>query len=119
MKLRLRVGRGTLEMRDRETEGHSQRVLQMTMTLAERMGIHGDELIHIRRGSLLHDIGKIAIPDNILQKPGSLDDEEWKIMRRHPSIAYEMLSTISFLEPSLEIPYCHHEKWMEVVIHRG
>lgn len=101
----------TLEMRDRETEGHSQRVLQMTVTLAERMGIHGDELTHVRRGSLLHDIGKIAIPDSILQKPGALNDEEWKIMRRHPSIAYEMLSTISFLEPSLEIPYCHHEKW--------
>lgn len=101
----------TLEMRDRETEGHSQRVLQMTVKLAERMGISGEELVHVKRGSLLHDIGKIAIPDNILQKPGELNEKEWKIMRRHPSIAYEMLSTISFLEPSLEIPYCHHEKW--------
>ncbi|HAF62448.1 MAG TPA: hypothetical protein DCK95_08990 [Anaerolineaceae bacterium] len=101
----------TLEMRDRETEGHSQRVLQMTITLAKRMGFHGDELVHVRRGSLLHDIGKMAIPDSILQKPGPLDEEEWKIMRRHPSIAYEMLSPISFLAPSLEIPYCHHEKW--------
>ena len=101
----------TLEMRDRETEGHSQRVLDMTMQLAEKMGIRGDDLIHVRRGSLLHDIGKIAIPDNILQKPGPLNDEEWQIMRRHPSIAYEMLSSIHFLEPALEIPYFHHEKW--------
>jgi HD-GYP domain-containing protein (c-di-GMP phosphodiesterase class II) len=101
----------TLEMRDRETEGHSQRVLGMTMQLAEKMGIHGEELIHVRRGSLLHDIGKIAIPDSILQKPGPLNDEEWDTMRRHPSIAYEMLSSINFLEPALEIPYCHHEKW--------
>jgi HD-GYP domain-containing protein (c-di-GMP phosphodiesterase class II) len=101
----------TLEMRDRETEGHSQRVLGMTMRLAEKMGVHGEDLVHIRRGSLLHDIGKIAIPDNILQKPGPLTDEEWETMRRHPSIAYEMLSSIHFLEPALEIPYHHHEKW--------
>jgi HD-GYP domain-containing protein (c-di-GMP phosphodiesterase class II) len=101
----------TLEMRDRETEGHSQRVLGMTLQLAEKMGIHGEELVHVRRGSLLHDIGKIAIPDSILQKPGPLNDEEWDTMRRHPSIAYEMLSSINFLEPALEIPYCHHEKW--------
>lgn len=101
----------TLEMRDRETEGHSQRVLGMTMHLAEKMGVHGEDLVHIRRGSLLHDIGKIAIPDNILQKPGPLTDEEWETMRRHPSIAYEMLSSIHFLEPALEIPYHHHEKW--------
>ncbi|NMC29431.1 MAG: GAF domain-containing protein [Pelolinea sp.] len=101
----------TLEMRDRETEGHSQRVLGMTLHLAEKMGVSEDELVHIRRGSLLHDIGKIAIPDSILQKPGPLTDEEWETMRRHPSIAYEMLSSIHFLEPALEIPYCHHEKW--------
>lgn len=101
----------TLEMRDRETEGHSQRVLGLTLRLAEKMGIHGEELVHIRRGSLLHDIGKIAIPDSILQKPGPLTDEEWETMRRHPSIAYEMLSSIHFLEPALEIPYSHHEKW--------
>ena len=101
----------TLEMRDRETEGHSQRVLGLTLRLAEKMGIRGEELVHIRRGSLLHDIGKIAIPDSILQKPGPLTDDEWKTMRRHPSIAYEMLSSIHFLEPALEIPYSHHEKW--------
>jgi len=101
----------TLEMRDRETEGHSQRVLGMTLQLAEKMGIHGEELIHVRRGTLLHDIGKIAIPDSILQKPGPLNDEEWDTMRRHPSIAFEMLFSINFLEPALEIPYCHHEKW--------
>lgn len=101
----------TLEMRDRETEGHSQRVLELTMQLAEKMGIRGDALVQVRRGSLLHDIGKIAIPDSILQKPGPLNDEEWKIMREHPAIAYKMLSSIHFLEPALEIPYYHHEKW--------
>jgi len=101
----------TLEMRDRETEGHSQRVLEMTLRLAEKMGVRGDALLHIRRGSLLHDIGKIAIPDSILQKAGPLTEEEWETMRKHPRIAYEMLSSIHFLEPALEIPYCHHEKW--------
>jgi HD-GYP domain-containing protein (c-di-GMP phosphodiesterase class II) len=100
----------TLEMRDRETEGHSQRVLGMTLRLAEKMGVRGEELLHIRRGSLLHDIGKIAIPDDVLQKPGPLNNEEWETMRRHPSSAYEMLSSIHFLEPALEISYCHHEK---------
>jgi HD-GYP domain-containing protein (c-di-GMP phosphodiesterase class II) len=69
------------------------------------------EIVHIRRGALLHDIGKMGIPDAILLKPGPLDDEEWQIMRQHPVYAYELLSPIPFLKPSLEIPYCHHEKW--------
>jgi len=101
----------TLEMRDRETEGHSQRVLKLTLELANRMGITGDEIIHLRRGTLLHDIGKIGIPDDILLKPGPLTKKEWRTMRQHPVYAYEMLSFIPLLAPALDIPYCHNEKW--------
>ena len=100
-----------LELRDMETEGHSQRVTEMTLRLARRFGIDGPELMHVRRGALLHDIGKMGIPDDILNKPGALSDEEWEIMRKHPVYAYEMLSPIQYLRPALEIPYCHHEKW--------
>jgi len=100
-----------LEIRDMETEGHSQRVTEMTLRLARRFGIDGPELMHVRRGALLHDIGKMGIPDAILNKPGALSDEEWEIMRKHPVYAYEMLSPIQYLRPALEIPYCHHEKW--------
>ena len=100
-----------LEIRDMETKGHSQRVTEMTLRLARRFGIDGPELMHVRRGALLHDIGKMGIPDAILNKPGALSDEEWEIMRKHPVYAYEMLSPIQYLRPALEIPYCHHEKW--------
>lgn len=100
-----------LELRDMETEGHSQRVTEMTLRLARAMGTSDDEIIQIRRGALLHDIGKMGIPDSILLKPGKLTEEEWQIMYQHPVYAYEMLSTISFLRPALDIPYCHHEKW--------
>ncbi len=100
-----------LDLRDKETKGHSQRVTNMTLRLAREMGFRDSELVHIRRGALLHDIGKIGIPDNILFKPGPLTDEEWEIMRKHPVYAYELLSPISFLRPALDIPYCHHEKW--------
>ncbi len=100
-----------LEYRDRETEGHTRRVTEMTVSLAHFLGLHGDTLTHIRRGALLHDIGKIGIPDAILLKPGPLTDEERAIMQRHPQIAFEMLSPIAFLRPALDIPYCHHEKW--------
>ena len=100
-----------LELRDRETEGHSQRVTEMTVQLAMRLGIRDEELVHIRRGVLLHDIGKMGIPDHILLKKGSLTDEEWEIMRRHPIYAFNMLSRIEYLLPSLDIPYCHHERW--------
>ena len=101
----------TLELRDHETEGHSQRVAQMTLRLAGKMGMKEQEFIHIQRGSLLHDIGKMGIPDNILLKEGPLSKEEWTVMHRHPIYAYDMLSTIPFLKRSLDIPYCHHEKW--------
>jgi cyclic di-GMP phosphodiesterase len=100
-----------LEKRDRETEGHSQRVTTMTVRLARLMGISDGELVYIRRGALLHDVGKIGIPDAILLKPGKLTAEEWLIMRQHPVYAYEMLSPIIYFRDSLDIPYYHHEKW--------
>jgi len=100
-----------LDLRDEETEGHTQRVTELTLQLARGMGISEAELAHIRRGCLLHDIGKMGIPDNILRKPGPLTDEEWVIMRKHPQYAFEMLSPISYLRPALDIPGCHHEKW--------
>jgi putative nucleotidyltransferase with HDIG domain len=100
-----------LDLRDRETEGHTERVTEMTLKLARSMGIGDEELVHIRRGALLHDIGKMAIPDSILLKPGPLDDREWEIMRGHPAQAYQLLSPVAFLRPAVDIPYCHHEKW--------
>ncbi len=100
-----------LELRDRETEGHTQRVTNGTMTLARSLSINEESLVHIYRGALLHDIGKMGIPDNILRKPGHLSEEEWQIMRLHPVYAYEWLNPIEYLQPALEIPYCHHEKW--------
>lgn len=93
-----------LELRDGETEGHSQRVTTLTVRLAEMMGVDKKQIVHIRRGALLHDIGKMAIPDSILLKPGKLTEEEWKIMRQHPVYAVEMLKNIPFLQPALEIP---------------
>jgi HD-GYP domain-containing protein (c-di-GMP phosphodiesterase class II) len=100
-----------LDYRDKETEGHSQRVTEITLQIARATGTGEEELIHLRRGALLHDIGKMGIPDNILLKPGKLTDEEWVVMKRHPEIAYELLSPIVFLRPALDIPHCHHEKW--------
>ncbi len=100
-----------LDLRDRETEGHSQRVTQLSERLAAAMGMPDKALLHLRRGALLHDIGKMGVPDQILLKPGPLSDEEWAIMRQHPTLAYEMLAPIHYLRPALEIPYCHHEKW--------
>jgi response regulator RpfG family c-di-GMP phosphodiesterase len=102
---------GALDLRDKETEGHSLRVTEMTVHLARQMGLHEDELVHIRRGALLHDIGKLGIPDSILLKPGKLTEEEWAIMKTHPTLAYQWLSPITYLHPALDIPYCHHEKW--------
>jgi len=100
-----------LDLRDRETEGHTQRVTEMTVRLARQLGCTEEEIIHIRRGALLHDMGKMGIPDEILQKPGPLTDEEWKVMRKHPLYAYQMLSPISYLNQALIIPYYHHERW--------
>lgn len=100
-----------LELRDRETQGHTERVADTAVSLARNVGIQVDELVHLRRGALLHDIGKMGVPDAILHKPGPLDDEEWKVMRQHPVYSYELLSPIPYLRPALDIPYCHHEKW--------
>jgi PAS domain S-box-containing protein len=100
-----------LELRDKETEGHSQNVTQMTLHLAKAFNFTKEELVHLRRGALLHDIGKMGIPDNILLKPGPLTPEEWRIMKQHPVYAYQLLASIPYLRPSLDIPYCHHEHW--------
>ena len=100
-----------LDLRDRETEGHTQRVTDLTLRLARKMGLSEEQLILIRRGALLHDIGKMGIPDYILLKPEELTDEEQHIMRQHPQLAYDMLEPIAYLRDALNIPYCHHEKW--------
>ena len=100
-----------LELRDKETMGHAQRVSSVTIELARKLGVPEADLVHIRRGALLHDIGKIAIPDNILFKEGPLTQEEWAIMRRHTTHAFDLLSPINFLQNALMIPYCHHEHW--------
>ena len=100
-----------LDLRDRETEGHTQRVTELTLKVARTLGFSEEDLSHIRRGALLHDMGKMAIPDEILQKPGPLNEIEWQEMRKHPLYAYNMLSPISYLHPALNIPLHHHERW--------
>ncbi len=100
-----------VDLRDSETEGHSQRVADMTVDLARRLGVSNDHIMDIRRGALLHDIGKIGVPDAILTKPGNLTPEEREIMNKHTQYAYDMLSPIIFLGPAISIPYCHHESW--------
>lgn len=100
-----------LELRDKETEGHSRRVTETTVAVARTMGISEEVVEHIRRGALLHDIGKMGIPDDILRKEGLLTHEERAIVRKHPETAYDLLKEISFLKNALDIPYCHHEKW--------
>lgn len=101
----------TLEVRDIETEGHSQRVTELTDSLASALNYSTGDLMNMRRGAMLHDIGKLGIPDTILLKPDSLSDTEWDQMRRHPIIAHELLSRIDFLKPALDIPHYHHERW--------
>lgn len=100
-----------LELRDKETEGHSRRVTYLTLQMARRFGFSEEEQAHIRRGVLLHDIGKMGIPDQVLKKTGPLDREEWLEMKKHPQFAYDLLHPITYLRPALDIPYCHHEKW--------
>jgi len=100
-----------LDLRDKETEGHTQRVTELTLRLAQAAGLSDESLVHIRRGSLLHDVGKLGIPDSILLKPEPLSVAEWEVMKMHPVYAYEWLSVIEYLLPALDIPYCHHEKW--------
>jgi HD-GYP domain-containing protein (c-di-GMP phosphodiesterase class II) len=100
-----------LDLRDEETQGHSGRVAALTLVLAERLGVAPEELVHMRRGALLHDVGKLGIPDVILHKPGRLNDAEWQEMKLHPVYAFEWLSRIEYLRPALEIPHYHHERW--------
>ena len=100
-----------MDLRDKETEGHTQRVTLLSEKLAKMAGIDENDLVHIRRGSLLHDIGKLGVPDSILLNPNKLTDEEWDMMRKHPQYAYEMIKPVEYLHPALDIPYCHHEKW--------
>jgi PAS domain S-box-containing protein/putative nucleotidyltransferase with HDIG domain len=100
-----------MDLRDRETQGHTQRVAYVTEKMAREFGVPEDEVVHIRRGALLHDIGKMGIPDNVLRKTGTLTGDEWEVMRQHPQYAQDMLWPIKYLRPALAIPYCHHEKW--------
>ena len=100
-----------VEIRDKNTQDHTERVVLLTEKLARAMGVPEKDLVHMRRGALLHDIGKIGVPDAILGKPGALTDEEWAIMQRHPVRAREMLEGVDFLRPAIAIPCCHHERW--------
>lgn len=100
-----------LDTRDTETEGHSERVAAYTMMMAQQLELSQEELISIERGALLHDIGKIGVPDSILYKPGPLDDEEWVIMKQHPIIGYRMCMKVGLLQPAAPIVLHHHERW--------
>ncbi len=100
-----------MDLRDKETEGHSRRVTELTVKLARTFDVSDDEIMHLRRGALLHDMGKLGIPDSILHKPDKLTEEEWVIMRKHPQLAYDMLYPVEYLRPALIIPLNHHEKW--------
>lgn len=100
-----------LDLRDKETEGHTQRVTELTVTLAKAFGLSEGEIVQVRWGALLHDIGKMGVPDEVLLKPGPLSEDEWVLMRKHPVYAFEMISPIRYLRKALDIPYCHHEKW--------
>ena len=101
----------TLEERNKETQQHSQRVVELSSLLGRAMGLGEEEINHLRRGAMLHDIGKMGIPDDILLKKGPLTAPEREIMQRHPEIAYKILAPIKFLKPALDVPYCHHERW--------
>ncbi len=100
-----------MDLRDRETEGHSRRVTELSIKLAQAMGMSEEQIVHLRHGALLHDMGKIGIPNSILHKPADLTEQEWAIMRQHPRFAFDMLNSIEYLREALEIPYFHHEKW--------
>lgn len=100
-----------LDLRDHETDGHSRRVADLTLALAQAVGVPDAELTHLRRGALLHDLGQLSLPDHLLRKPGPLTPEERELVRRHPRAAYDLLARIHYLRPALDIPYCHHEKW--------
>jgi HD-GYP domain-containing protein (c-di-GMP phosphodiesterase class II) len=100
-----------MDLRDRESEGHTRRVTEQTVKLAACLGFSAEELIHIRHGALLHEIGMMRVPDEILQKTGPRSEDERKVMQKHPQFAYDLLASITYLQPALDIPYCHHENW--------
>jgi putative nucleotidyltransferase with HDIG domain len=100
-----------LEYRDKETEGHSRRLVELSTQLARALKVSEEEIVYLRRGALLHDIGKLAVPDHILLKPGALDEEERKLLQQHPVYAKQMLSQVSFLQRSIDVAYSHHERW--------
>jgi putative nucleotidyltransferase with HDIG domain len=100
-----------LELHDGESRSHAFRVTEMAEKLALKLDISESDVVHIRHGALLHDIGKLGVPGSILKKSGPLTDDEWQIMKKHPVFAYELLAPIKFLQPALDIPYYHHEKW--------
>jgi HD-GYP domain-containing protein (c-di-GMP phosphodiesterase class II) len=100
-----------LDVRDHSTAAHTARVTALTEQLACSIGISGHELVRIRRGATLHDIGKMGVPDEILRKEGPLTDDEWVLMRQHPDLAVQFLSGVNYLRDALDIPWCHHEKW--------
>src|SRR3990172_820379 len=107
----LEVWSNALDLRDGEAKGHTRRVTEITLGLAEAMGVSNQELVHIRRGALLHDIGNMAVPESILHNQGELTVGEWVTIHMHPYNAYEMFEPIVYLRPALDIPYCHHERW--------
>jgi len=100
-----------LDLREREAKGHSKRVTEMTLNLAKAMGVDSQELVNIRRGASLHDVGNLGVPESILRKPSEPTTEEWAILRMHPQYGCEIIEPIALLRPALDIPYCHHEKW--------
>jgi len=100
-----------LELREQESTGHTERVAELTAQFARAYGFTEAEIVNVRRGALLHDIGKMGVPESVLHKPEALTEDEWALMRQHPEIAHDMLAPIEFLRPTLAIPYCHHEKW--------
>jgi len=100
-----------MELRDRETEGHSRRLVELSTRLARAVGCTEEQIVQLRRGALLHDIGKLSVPDNILLKPGSLNEAERISIERHPQLARDLLAGIPFLESSISVVYSHHERW--------
>jgi len=107
----LEIWSAALDLRNKEAEGHTHRVVEMALNMAKVVGMSNQELVNIRRGALLHDFGNIAVPESILLKKGDLTLDEWLSIHMHPYIAYEMLAPIDFLKPALDIPYRHHEHW--------
>ena len=108
-----------LDNREREAEGHTQRVMKNGLKLAREMGMSDDELVHFQRGALLHDFGNLAVPESILQKEGKLTSQEWYTVHMHPTYAYEMMAPIVYLRTVIDIPYCHHERWNGLGYPRG